>query len=211
MNSERQPASSSLRTLCVLCVSALSFVFAIRASSNPPAKVPQESAAFRGQSQEEADRKSSGCVSCHASTDEPTMHPTKTVHIGCTDCHGGNASVSIASGAPPNSPEYNSAKEKAHVQPRDASFKNRSSLPERTYTKWLKESAEYIKFVNPGDLRVAPETCGAAGCHAAEARAVSTSMMTHAGMLWGAAPYNNGGYPVKNARFGESYNHDGLP
>jgi hypothetical protein len=97
------------------------------------------------------------------------------------------------------------------VQPRDASFKNRSALPERTYTKWLKESAEYVKFVNPGDLRVAPETCGTVGCHAAETRAVSTSMMTHAGLLWGAALYNNGGYPAKNTRFGESYNRAGVP
>ena len=111
------------------------------------------------------------------------MHPTKTVHLGCTDCHGGNSSVSVASSTAPNSPEYNSAKEKAHVHPRDPSFKKRSALPERTYTKWLAESAEYIKFVNPGDLRVAPETCGASGCHAAETRAVSTSLMTHAGML----------------------------
>src|SRR5713101_427238 len=211
MNSERQPASSSLRTLCFLCVSALSFVFAIRASSNLPAKVPQEPAPFRGQSQEEADRKSSGCVSCHTSTDEPTMHPTKTVHLGCTDCHGGNSSISIAPSAAPNSPEYDSAKEKAHVQPRDPSFRNRSALPERTYTKWLAESAEYIKFVNPGDLRVAPETCGAAGCHATETRAVSTSMMTHAGFLWGAALYNNGSYPAKNTRFGESFDRDGKP
>ena len=211
MSNERQPVSSSLRTLCVLCASALSFFFAIRASSNPAAKIPQESAAFRGQSQEEADRKSSGCVSCHTSTDEPTMHPTKTVHLGCTDCHGGNSSFAVASGSAPNSPEYNSAKEKAHVQPRDPSFKNRSALPERTYTKWLGESAEYIKFVNPGDLRIAPETCGTSGCHAAETRAVSTSMMTHAGMLWGAALYNNGGYPEKDTRFGESYDRDGKP
>src|SRR5216683_3219403 len=211
MNSERQTVSYSPRTLCVLCVSALSFFFALHASPRPAAGASQESAPFRGQSQEDADRKSSGCVSCHASTDEPTMHPTKTVHIGCTDCHGGNASVSIASGAPPNTHEYNSAKEKAHVLPRNPFFKNRSVLPERAYTKWLAESAEYIKFVNPGDLRVAPEACGAAGCHAAETRAVSTSMMTHAGMLWGAGLYNNGAFPTKNTRFGESYNRDGVP
>ena len=166
---------------------------------------------FRGQSQEEADRKSSGCISCHTSTDEPTMHPTKTVHLGCTDCHGGNSSVAAVTEAAPNSPEYNTLKEKAHVLPHDPSLKNRSALPERTYAKWLKESAEYVKFVNPGDLRVAPETCGTLGCHAAETRAVSTSMMTHAGMLWGAALYNNGGYPAKNTRFGESYNRNGLP
>jgi hypothetical protein len=203
MNSERQSVSAALRSLGVLCVSALSFFLALHASSKLPAHPAQEAAMFRGQSQEEADRKSSGCISCHTSTDEPTMHPTKTVALGCTDCHGGNSSV--------NSPEYNAAKEKAHVQPRDPTFKNHSNLPERTYTKWLKESAEYIKFVNPGDLRVAPETCGAAGCHPSEARAVSTSMMTHAGFLWGAALYNNGGYPTKNTRFGESYGRDGLP
>src|SRR5229473_1274982 len=211
MNSERQTVSYSPRTLCVLYISALSFFFALHASPRPAAGASQESAPFRGQSQEDADRKSSGCVSCHTSTDEPTMHPTRTVAIGCTDCHGGNASASIPSGAALNSPDYNSAKEKDHVQPRAARFKNRSSLPERTYTKWLAESAEYIKFVNPGDLRVAPETCGAAGCHAAETRTVSTSMMTHAGMLWGAALYNNGAYPAKNTRFGESYNRDGRP
>src|ERR1700726_626188 len=211
MGNERQPVSSSLRTLCVLCASALSFFFAIRASSNPAAKIPQESAAFRGQSQEEADRKSSGCISCHTSTDEPTMHPTKTVHLGCTDCHGGNSSFAVASGAAPNSPEYNSAKERAHVQPRDPSFKNRSALPERTYTKWIAESAEYIKFVNPGDLRVAAETCGTSGCHAPEVMKVKTSMMTHGAMLWGAALYNNGSFPLKNARFGESYSSSGVP
>src|SRR5438034_3597346 len=49
-------------------------------------------------------------------------------------------------------------------------FKNRANLPERAYILWLKESAEYIKFVNPGYLRVAPETCGTLGCHAAEVR-----------------------------------------
>jgi hypothetical protein len=166
---------------------------------------------IRGQSQEEADRKSSGCVSCHTATDEPTMHPSKAVHLGCTDCHGGNVTVSVASGTAPNSPEYNAAKEKAHIQPRQALFKNRTTVPERAYSAWLKESAGYVKFVNPGDLRVAPETCGSAGCHPSETRTVSTNMMTHSGLLWGAALYNNGGIPYKNARFGESYNRDGVP
>ena len=211
MNDKRQTVSLYLRTLGVLCASALSFFLALYARSNPAGGARQDAAAYRSQSQEEANRKSAGCISCHTSTDEPTMHPTKTVHIGCTDCHGGNSSISIASGVAPNSPEYNSAKEKAHVQPRDPSFKNRSALPERTYTKWLKEPVEYVRFVNPGDLRAAPETCGTLGCHAAETRAVSTSMMTHAGMLWGAALYNNGGYPAKNTRFGESYDRNGVP
>jgi hypothetical protein len=166
---------------------------------------------LRGQSQEEADRKSAGCITCHTATDEPTMHPSKAVHLGCTDCHGGDSVAAIALGTGPNSPEYSAIKEKAHVQPRDPAFKNRSAIPERIFTKWLQESAEFIKFVNPGDLRVAAETCGSTGCHPSETRAVSTSMMTHAGLLWGAALYNNGGFPYKNARFGESYDRNGTP
>jgi len=211
MRSFQSSRGSALRSLSVLFVSALSFLFALLGDTRSLAHSPQQSPSFRRQSREDAERKSAGCVSCHTSTDEPTMHPTKTVQLGCTDCHGGDSSVSTAAGVAPNSAEYNAAKEKAHVQPRNAAFKNRASLPQRAYTLWLKESAEYIKFVNPGDLRVAGETCGTLRCHASETRAVSTSMMSHAGFLWGAALYNNGGYPAKNTRFGESYNREGLP
>jgi hypothetical protein len=164
-----------------------------------------------GQSPEEANRKSAGCSTCHSPMDEPTMHPSKTVQLGCTDCHGGNSSASVAPGTSGDSPQYLAAKEKAHVQPRDPVFRNRGALPERAFTRWLQEPAEYVKFVNPGDLRVAQETCGAVGCHASETHVVATSMMTHTGMLWNAALYNNGGIPMKNARFGESYDRDGKP
>jgi hypothetical protein len=177
----------------------------------PSAFAQDAAGTFVGQSQEEADRKSAGCITCHTSTDEPTMHPSKAVHLGCADCHGGNFSAGIAHSTAPGSAEYNAVKEKAHVPPRDPAFRERSAIPERAYTKWLKESPEYIKFRNPGDLRVAPETCGTTGCHPSETRAVSTSMMTHAGFLWGAALYNNGGFPYKNTRFGESYDRNGNP
>src|SRR5215467_6552683 len=194
-------------------IAALSCAVAVLLSIglHAPSVARQEPAGpYRGQPRAEAERKSAGCITCHSPMDEPTMHPTKTVPLGCTDCHGGNAQPAIGPGASPNSPEYLNAKEKAHIQPGDPAFRNRA-LPERAYTKWLKESREYIKFVNPGDLRVAAETYGPAGCHASETRAVSTSMMTHTGMLWGAALYNNGGIPGKNTRFGESYDRDGRP
>ena len=94
-------------------------------------------------------------------TDEPTMHATGTVRLGCTDCHGGNADVRIAAGAAASSPEYDQMKQKAHPQPRDPELANRSANPERLYTAWLKESPEYVRFVNPGDLRVAPKPAAA--------------------------------------------------
>jgi len=164
-----------------------------------------------GQTQEDADRNSAGCVSCHTQTDQPTMHTTGTVRLGCTDCHGGDAGARAAPGVAASSPEYAQAKHRAHPQPRDSKFADRSANPERLYTEWLRESAEYVRFVNPGDLRVAAETCGRSGCHPREVRNVSTSMMTTGGMLWGSALYNNGAYPHKDTRFGESYAHDGAP
>ena len=140
------------------------------------------------------------------------MHPTKTVQLTCVQCHGGDSETSVTPNTTLNSPEYAAAKQKAHIQPSTKIFRDPATRPrERLYTEWLRESAEYIKFINPGDLRVASETCGAANCHASEVRAVSTSMMTHAGMLWGAALYNNGGAPHKNTRFGESYDREGKP
>ena len=202
----------SLRNLCVLCASALSFLLVFYSVSVSKVHAKQDVPPVHGQAQAEADRKSSGCITCHTSTDEPTMHPTKTVFLGCTDCHGGNSSISVASSTAPNSIEYNAAKEKAHVQPRDPSFKDRSALPERTYTKWLKESPEFIKFVNPGDLRVAPETCGTAGCHASEVRNVSTSMMTHRRHALGRRALQQWrAIPLRTPHFGESYAHDGTP
>jgi hypothetical protein len=199
---------SRLVIALLLCASIALLVTGLRGFSATPQNA---SPIGMGQSSEEADRKSAGCVTCHSPLDEPTMHPTKTVQLGCIDCHGGDFSVGITPGTAANSPEYLAAKQKAHVHPRHPAFRNRGALPERVFTKWLEESAEYVKFVNPGDLRVATETCGSVGCHASETRAVSTSMMTHTGMLWNAALYNNGGIPTKNTRFGESYDRDGKP
>ena len=161
----------------------------------------------RGESMEQAQAASAGCVSCHVGIEHPSMHQEDTVVLGCVDCHGGNARVMIAGAK--GSGEYAKAERDAHVEPRFAEDAARSDHPERVYTRWLKESYEFIRFENPGDLRVAPETCGT--CHGAETRAVRTSMMTHGAMLWGAALYNNGAFPIKNPHFGEAYDKDGQP
>jgi hypothetical protein len=163
------------------------------------------------QSQSDADRKSAGCVTCHGLTDSPSMHTTGTVRLGCTDCHGGDPAIQPPSGTKSGDAPYDQAKKQAHPKPHDAGMWRSSANPVRPFTNWLKESKEYIKFVNPGDLRVAEETCGSSGCHAREVRAVQTSMMTHGAMLWQAALYNNGAFPYKDARFGESYSAEGLP
>jgi hypothetical protein len=162
------------------------------------------------QSQADADRKSSGCVTCHTTTDNPTMHASDAVRLGCVDCHGGDVDARVTSGTTSHSSEYTQVKKRAHPQPRLLEF-NRSANPDRVYTSWLREDWNYIRFVNPGDLRVAEKTCGQSGCHTSEVRKVQTSMMTHGAMLWGAALYNNGAFPLKTPHFGESYGANGEP
>ena len=183
--------------------------FLLPAQERKPVTKELPPAIERGQTSDEAMRRSSGCVSCHGLTDSPSMHTTNTVQLACIDCHGGMGEVQKPAGADIGSAAYNQAKLQAHPHPKTNIFlKNSAANPVRAYAEWLKEDRSYIKFVNPGDLRVADETCGT--CHSKEARAVRSSMMTHGGMLWEAALYNNGGFPYKNARFGESYSPDGI-
>ena len=125
------------------------------------------------------------------------MHTTGTVQSGCIDCHGGNARMQAAGAVAKSAARIRAGQEAGASASR--AFPSCGAVPRircGPMTDWLKESKEYIQFVNPGDLRVAPETCGSAGCHAKEVRAVQTSMMTHGAMLWQAALYNNGGVSV---------------
>jgi hypothetical protein len=169
--------------------------------------LPQQAAPAPARSQADVDSQSVGCVSCHGTTEAASMHPSGTVHIGCAFCHGGDPGVKRVDG----DVAYLRAKERAHPKPRIPELFQTAANAIRPYAKWLEESEEYIRFVNPGDLRVAEKTCGSAGCHVSEVRNVSTSMMTHGGMLWGAALYNNGAFPLKDPHFGESYAADGSP
>ncbi|MBX7144245.1 MAG: hypothetical protein K1X79_07320 [Oligoflexia bacterium] len=155
----------------------------------------------------EVDSASVGCRDCHSSVDAPSMHDNPAVQLGCTHCHGGAADVR-ASGLVIGSAEYEAAKQQAHVLPEHPESWPTSANPKHSYAKLLSERAEFVKFINPGDLRVAPETCG--GCHAKEVAAVSRSIMTTSAMLWGGASYNNNILPFKRYVLGESYGRDGL-
>src|SRR5438552_14591754 len=101
------------------------------------------------QTQEDVDAKSAGCQSCHTTTDSVTMHKSPSVRIGCTDCHGGDATVRVEDDISPKSVEYQSAKRRAHPQPKVLQSGN-SANPVRAYTDWLKEDSDYIRFLNPG-------------------------------------------------------------
>ena len=147
------------------------------------------------QTAEMVDQKSFGCVQCHHGAHDP--HGKQTVKLGCVDCHGGDPTTADRG--------------RAHVWPRFPEAWRTSANPVRTYTLLNHESPAFVRFVNPGDLRVAHLSCGTVNCHPSEVLQNRMSMMTHGAMLWGAALYNNGSYPLKQTRFGESYSMHGTP
>lgn len=165
-----------------------------------------------------------GCISCHAPI-EP-MHKYGTtetlttlkdgkdaVGLTCTACHGGNPVPRKTSDDPK---EIERVKREAHVRPRFPSEWTRDGKytganPERSNTLLARERWEFIRFINPGDNRVATQTCGGSACHEVESKNVARNMMSHGAMLWGAALYNNGSFPLKDARYGESYAANGAP
>jgi hypothetical protein len=164
----------------------------------------------RSQAPEEAVRKSEGCLTCHTTTDALSMHKNPGVVLGCTDCHGGNASVK-ATGIAHGDPQYLKLTEEAHVLPTlpESWHFPSSANPKQSYTLLNKESPEFIRFVNPSDYRVARESCGA--CHLNLIHAAERSLMATGAMLWGGASYNNGIVPYKNYILGEAYTRDGKP
>ena len=161
-----------------------------------------------GEAPEEAANASAGCISCHTGIEHPNMHAEDTVVLGCADCHGGNASITSTSAK--GSAEYTAAERRAHVQPRLAENAANGGHPVRAYTHWIEESTEFVRFVNPGDLRVAPQTCGA--CHAQETLQRPFQHDDHWRHASGARPSTTTAPSLsKNPHFGESYDADGKP
>ncbi len=169
-------------------------------SGGPPAAdivYPHYPPAPQRQTEAEGERKSAGCMTCHSQTDRKTMHVNPGVVLGCTDCHGGDASVFLWSGVEAGSSEYHRMMKQAHVAPLYSSeWGDSSRNPERSYSLLNRESPEFVRFVNPGDLRVAEEACGA--CHQEIVANATRSLMATTAMLWGGASYNN---PTDDKRF----------
>src|SRR5258705_1017724 len=165
-----------------------------------------------------------GCISCHGliepmhkygttETLEKLKDGKDAVGLSCTACHGGNP---VPRKTSDDRNAIDRVKEQAHVQPKfprewRRSGRSTGANPERTNTLLTRESWEFVRFVNPGDLRVAQKTCASAACHDLESKNVARSMMTNGAMLWGAALYNNGSFHLKDPRFGESYTESGDP
>jgi hypothetical protein len=129
-----------------------------------------------------------GCITCHKNTADP--HPNGGQGLTCTKCHGGNGSATT--------------KESAHTaKPSNPAAWKSSANPEETYTLLNHENADWIQFVNPSDLRVAPRICGE--CHADIVHNVQVGPMMNSAQVYSTALYNNGSVPGKDAIFAENY------
>lgn len=158
-----------------------------------------EKVIFAQQTAAIADAKSVGCVKCHEGSHDP--HPTPQ-NISCVDCHGGNGQsedIRVAHVFPAQEHRWPLREDGIPV----------SANPQISYMGWIQEDWNYVRFVNPGDLRVARVTC--APCHSTEVLNVSKSIMTTSAHLWNVAAYANGILSDKRGILGESYSPEGIP
>ncbi len=213
-----RPSSTAIRVIVAVLVLAAMFILGssqLRASDAEKAVVRNYATVFappapENQTKDEARLKSKGCISCHSASDAWTMHKSEAVVLGCTDCHGGNAKITLTNAKLPfKDPGYIQLRDAAHVLPRYAGSWPSSANPKRSYTIFNRESPEFIRFVNPSDYRIARESCGA--CHIDTIEAAERSIMASGAMLWGGAAYNNGIVPFKNYVVGEAYTRTGEP
>jgi hypothetical protein len=136
---------------------------------------------------------SDGCLSCHKGATDP--HPVAQ-DIGCVGCHGGNGAATT--------------KEQAHTaKPSHPEAWPSAANPRASYTLLNHENWDWIRFVNPSDLRVAAVVC--AKCHAPIVKSVARGPMVNSAQVYGTALYNNASIPFKDAMFVENYTPRGEP
>lgn len=138
----------------------------------------------------------SNCEVCHQPLNaEGVAHGLENAHaaydVSCTACHGGTAR--ICDGKLSNNQdglecngEWVYDKERAHVRPPDdVSFLKNLSATELDLVDPL-----YLRFINPGDLRVVDSTCGK--CHQSTVDRVRNSAMAHTAGEVSVARYRAG-------------------
>ncbi len=126
------------------------------------------------------------CNVCHQPLDDrgvpaglEVAHPW--AELSCVDCHGGNAR--ICDGEVLNASECTTGwvydKDRAHVDPNGSP----RFIRNLTATELDAVDPDYIRFINPGDYRVAEQTCGGGAlggtCHGSIVLQVQNSTMAH--------------------------------
>ncbi len=115
-------------TRCSFAILLFVFVAFTHAANNDgygpsisvPRELPKQSGEIKrtlvDQTRAEAHGKSAGCLECHKGIDRLSMHLSDNVVLGCTDCHGGDATPGLTM-------------RKAHVVPTNKTFWESSANP----------------------------------------------------------------------------------
>jgi hypothetical protein len=166
----------------------------VRLAAYQDEKKPAEGAPKAGEKAAEKPKEpnDTGCKSCHKGTEDP--HAI-SMDLSCVDCHGGNGKATT--------------KAAAHPKPRFPEQWKTSANPEESYTLLNAEKWDWIRFVNPGDSRVAGKVCG--DCHGDIVKGVQKGPMMNSAQVYSTALYNNATVPFKDALFSENYNPHGHP
>lgn len=126
------------------------------------------------------------CIGCHGLKSGPDSPGIENSHpwsyLGCTTCHGGV-------GVDANDPDKRLTMEEAHVAmpaemaspgdpktPRQGNYDN--NYLGRAGVENMAGGLDWIRFMNPGDLRVTDVTCAKGGCHEGATEKVKRSVMS---------------------------------
>lgn len=114
-----------------------------------------------------------GCISCHQGIE--AVHASGIAPTECTVCHGGDGEAStIEAGHVPVPGDWEAIRGGA-LPPAPVGF-----IKDMAPDQLDRLDPAYVQFVNPGDIRVAAQTCGA--CHPEQAKNMPFSIMsTNAG------------------------------
>lgn len=109
-----------------------------------------------------------GCLSCHEGIEQ--AHGPIAAD-DCVTCHGGDPNASTKAGAHIPVPENWAAIRGDGLPPAPHGF-IRDFAPDQLDAL----DSDYVRFINPGDIRVVDQTCGI--CHPSQASTMGNSIMT---------------------------------
>ncbi len=149
------------------------------------------------------------CEVCHLPRDESgTPHGIEAAHpwveLECVTCHGGqdwicDGTLTGLDGGVGENPRCDGNwvydKDRAHVAPGDGP----SFLKNLSSQELDEVDRAYLRFINPGDLRVVDTTCGR--CHTDITYRVRTSVMAHTSGEVTVARYRAGAQPTPHGVF----------
>ena len=161
---------------------------------------------LNSQSQADADRKSAGCLTCHkpdSRVDAQGWRAGRLHRLPWRRCHG-VARVNDGQG-------HTAIRRGPAARARGAVARHLADLGQSRRMRGTRRSTSARHSFVSSIPAISALRIRRAAPAMPKKSAMFEELMRHGGMLWGAALYNNGSYPLKDTQFGEIYTVDGQP